>query len=120
MAFLLVLNFVLTMYLHNVWMLSVAILVMLMLSVTINDQRIYESNSFYKGLVSMGNWTFSYFLVHLYILRAIEVIGGTSFTLMAVAFDLIGIIIAWGVSYLSYTLIEQRFTNILKGLLLKK
>ena len=119
-AVLLVLAFAVTMYLHNIWIMSAAIFVMMLLSVTINDKNAVDSHRWYRGLVSMGNWTFSYFLVHLYILRVVEVVGGTSFTTKAVACDLIGIIVAWGVSYLLYTIIEQRFTNVLKGWLLKR
>lgn len=117
---LLVLIFAATMYLHSIWIMSAAIFVLMLLSVTINDKNAFENHSWYRGLVAMGNWTFSYFLVHLYILRVVEVVGGTSFTTKAVACDFIGIIVAWGVSYLLYTIIEQRFTNVLKGWLLKR
>lgn len=62
----------------------------------------------------MGNWTFSYFLIHLYIVRFAELFGGTQFTYKAVICDLVAIVVAWGISYVLYELIEKRFTNYLK------
>ena len=44
----------------------------------------------------MGNWTFSYFLIHLYFLRFMEVFGGTEFSIKTVAFDIIALAAAWG------------------------
>lgn len=66
----------------------------------------------------MGNWTFSYFLIHLYLVRFMEVFGGTVFSLKAIAFDIIALAVAWGISYILYEWIEMRFTLYLKKRLL--
>ena len=109
--------FIVTMCLHNRWLLLVIIFLMILSTIQSGKSKLMESGIF-KKMAIMGNWTFSYFLIHLYIVRFAEVFGGTNFSLKAVVFDLIAIIVAWGISYVLYELIEKRFTNVLKKQLL--
>lgn len=105
--------FVTTMCFHNKWIL--AILILWLLCATVFSKKPQGvCCGIYKRLASMGNWTFSYFLIHLYIVRFAEVFGGTQFCLNALLCDLAAIVIAWGISYVSYELIESHLTNILK------
>lgn len=110
--------FVTTMCSHNKAILATMIL--LLLCATVLSRKTQELHcGTYKKLAIMGNWTFSYFLIHLYIVRFAEVFGGTQFCLKALLCDLAAIVLAWGISYVSYKLIEKHFTNALKQKILK-
>mgnify|MGYP006902868717 FL=1 len=109
--------FVVTMFFNVRWILLLLILLLMCVTVKIDRTKISNTPVF-KILAVMGNWTFSYFLIHLYVIRFAEVLGGTEFNLRAVTCDFIAIVIAWGVSFVLYELIEKRFTNVLKRYLL--
>lgn len=109
--------FVVTMCFNTRWILLLLIL-LLMCATAMIDRTAIAGTPMFKKLAIMGNWTFSYFLIHLYVLRFAEVFGGTEFNLRAVACDFAAIAVAWGVSFILYELIEKRFTNVLKRKLL--
>ena len=109
--------FIASMFLHNRWLLLLIIFLLICSTVLCSQSRLLETTPL-KMISIMGNWTFSYFLIHLYIIRFVEVFGGTAFCLKAVVLDLIGLVVAWGISFILYELIEKRFTNILKKRLL--
>ena len=102
---------------NNRWVLLTLILLLMVFVIQSGKSQIMQL-SIFKKLTIMGNWTFSYFLIHLYILRFAEFFGGTMISAKAIVCDLIAIIIAWGISYILYEIIEKRFTNMLKKRLL--
>lgn len=109
--------FVVTMCFNARWILLPLILLLMCFTVKI-DRTAIAGTSMFKKLSIMGNWTFSYFLIHLYVLRLAEALGGTEFNLIAVFCDFAAIVIAWGVSFVLYEQIEKWFTNVLKRKLL--
>ena len=109
--------FTLSMLIHNRWLLLILIFLLMCCTVISRQTKALETTAF-KKIATMGNWTFSYFLIHLYCLRFIEVFGGTEFSIKTVAFDIIALATAWGISYLLYEFIEKRFTNQIRKLLL--
>lgn len=109
--------FIATMCFNNRWVLLTLILLLMVFVIQSGKSPIMQL-SIFKKLTIMGNWTFSYFLIHLYILRFAEFFGGTMISAKAIVCDLIAIIIAWGISYILYEIIEKRFTNMLKKRLL--
>ena len=109
--------FIAIMYSHNRWVLLM--LIFLLMLFTLQAGKLQSMQSWVlKKLAIMGNWTFSYFLIHLYIVRFAEVFGGTKLCCKAIVCDIIAIIIAWGFSYILYEIIEKRFTGLLKKRLL--
>ena len=109
--------FVITMCYHNKYMLFVLILLLMCTNILSGNAKALNTCLF-KKITIMGNWTFSYFLIHLYVVRFAELFGGTQFTFKAVICDLVAIVVAWGISFVLYELIEKRFTNYLKERLL--
>ena len=86
-------------------------------TVFLGKVKAINSNVF-NHLVIMGNWTFSYFLIHLYVVRFLEVFGGSDFCVKAVICDMVAIVLSWCASYILYEIVEKRFTNMLKKRLL--
>ena len=101
---------------HVRWIVSIQIFFMMFLLV--QYVKVSE-NKMNRAFFELGNWSFSYFLIHLYFVRFAEVFGGIDFTIKAVLCDVIAVVVAWAVSKVLYILIEQRLTNKLKGYLIK-
>lgn len=105
--------FFVTMCTHNRW--CQFVLIMLLMCTTVLSGKVKAINSnVFNRLVIMGNWTFSYFLIHLYVVRFLEVFGGTDFCVKAVICDTVAIVLSWCASYILYEIVEKRFTNMLK------
>lgn len=73
-----------------------------------------------KPLVFLGDISFSIYLLHYYIIKIVDVIFNfESFTLKAFIGVLVALAAIIGCSYISYELVEKRFTRYLKRKLIK-
>lgn len=69
-----------------------------------------------KILVKLGDISFSVYLVHYYVVRLPEKLPGYSagFSWRNLAISLLSVVLSIGIAYLTYTLIEVKFTSFIK------
>ncbi|MBE7042680.1 MAG: acyltransferase [Ruminococcaceae bacterium] len=73
-----------------------------------------------KLLVSIGNASFSYYLLHYYIISVGErIFGINDFSPRNIIIIISMIVLSWVISYISWYIIEKKFGNILSSIFLK-